>query len=72
MSYANIARAIFVDAKMAGVNLTGAYTLLAHFEGTDLSETTGLSQEQLEIACGDGETKLPAGLTPPADWPCGD
>lgn len=72
LSYANIARAFFTDAKMAGVNLTGAYTLLSHFEGTDLSETVGLSQEQLEIACGDGDTKVPAGLTSPDTWPCGD
>ena len=72
LTYANISRAHVVDAKRAGVNLTGAYTLLARFEGTDLSETVGLSQEQLEIACGDGDTQIPADLTPPESWPCGD
>jgi uncharacterized protein YjbI with pentapeptide repeats len=72
LSYANIARAHFVDVQMARVNLNGAYTLLAHFEGTDLSETVGMTQEQLDIACGDGETKLPADLTPPESWPCGE
>ena len=72
LSYANIARAHFVDVQMARVNLNGAYTLLAHFEGTDLSETVGMTQEQLDIACGDGETKLPADLMPPESWPCGE
>jgi len=32
----------------------------------------GLEQHQLEIACGDDETKLPADLTPPDSWPCGE
>jgi uncharacterized protein YjbI with pentapeptide repeats len=72
LSYANISRALFDGAVLSGVDLTGAYTLLAHFEGTDLSETVGLEQEQLEIACGDAETKLPDGLTLPGSWPCGE
>jgi len=71
LSSANIARARFGDAQFEGANLTGAYTLLAHFEGADLSRTGGLQQDQLEIACGDDETKLPADLTRPASWPCG-
>ena len=72
LSYANISRAHFDDAQLAGVILTGTYTLLAHFEGTDLSETTGLRQDQLEIACGDDKTKVPADLAQPDSWPCGE
>ena len=34
--------------------------------------TVVLTQDQIEIACGNGETKLPAGITAPASWPCGD
>ncbi len=68
--YANISRVRFRGARMTGADLTGAYTLLAHFEDTDLSETVGLEQDQLEIACGNEATKLPDGLTHPASWPC--
>ena len=59
------------DAVLDGVNLAGAYMLLTRFAGADLSGTTGLTQEQIEIACGNGETKLPAGIKTPASWPCG-
>jgi hypothetical protein len=45
--------------------------LLTRFEGADLSGTTGLTQEQIEIACGNDETKLPADIKTPASWPCG-
>ena len=38
----------------------------------DLSEVTGLTQMQLDMTCGDDKTKLPAGLTVPARWPCGE
>lgn len=68
---AEIARAVFKGASLVGSDFTGAYTYLTHFEATDLSQTKGLVQQQLDIACGDAETKLPAGLEPPASWPCG-
>jgi hypothetical protein len=55
---------------MAGADLTGAYTLLMQIKGTDLSRVTGLTQQQLDIACGDAETRLPARLARPPDWPC--
>jgi uncharacterized protein YjbI with pentapeptide repeats len=55
---------------LSGADLTGAYTLLIRIEGTDLSGVMGLTQQQLDIACGDAETKLPEGLAHPADWPC--
>ena len=57
---------------LQGVNLTGAYLYLTQLDGTNLSGVTGLTQAQLDIACGTAQTKLPAGLTPPKAWPCKD
>jgi hypothetical protein len=56
---------------LKGTDMTDAYTYLAHFESADLSQVTGLTQEQLEAACGDDKTQLPAGLKAPEAWPCG-
>ncbi|WP_245292335.1 pentapeptide repeat-containing protein [Rhizobium sp. 9140] len=70
-SLANLAR-----AKLTGVTFNGpiafdeAFLFLTRVEGLDLSAATGLKQEQIALACGDGTTKLPAGLTPPPNWPC--
>jgi hypothetical protein len=38
--------------------------------GANLSASKGLTQAQLDIACGSPETKLPAGLSQPKSWPC--
>lgn len=70
LTFADLARADLTGARLAGADLTGAYTLLTRIEGTDLSGVTGLTQQQIEIACGDVETRLPAGLAAPAAWPC--
>lgn len=70
LSYANIARASFAKAVMAAANFDGAYTLLARFEGVDLSAARGMTQDQLDVACGDGETIPPSGLDTPSSWPC--
>jgi len=69
-SYSNIARAKFSEAQIENVNLTRAYTYLTRIEGVDLSKTIGLTQEQLELACGDSETQLPDELERPTSWPC--
>ena len=69
--YANVSRAQLQDATLAGADFHGAYTLLTRFEGSDLSAALNLTQEQLEIACGDDETTLPPDLIRPASWPCG-
>jgi len=42
----------------------------ADFSGVDLTEVDGLSADELNRACGDGETKLPAGVVRPDSWPC--
>jgi hypothetical protein len=57
---------------MAGVDLTQAFLFATRFEGTDLSAVKGLTQAQLEVACGDARTRLPAGLKRPSSWPCAD
>ncbi len=72
MSFANFTGASFrgtelsganlAGAKMDGADLTGARLSITSFLGTDLSKTKGLTQAQLNVACSDGKTKLPAGL----------
>ena len=70
LSYSNVARANFSGAHLENVNLTRAYTFLTRVEGVDLSRTIGLTQTQLELACGDSETQLPNELERPTSWPC--
>lgn len=70
LSFSNIARADFTNAKLMNVSLQRAYTFLTRIEGVDLSQSIGLTQEQLDLACGDNETRLPAGLEKPTSWPC--
>ena len=42
----------------------------ANLSGADLSLADGLTQEQLEKARGNAETKLPDGLQRPTTWTC--
>ena len=51
-----------VACDLSGTDLTGAKTSITSFLGTDLRHVMGLTQAQLDIACGDGETLLPPGL----------
>jgi uncharacterized protein YjbI with pentapeptide repeats len=70
-SLSNLSRAEFAGAVVSGpVNFDHAFLYLARFEGVDLSAATGLEQGQIDLACGDADTKLPAGIKPPAGWPC--
>ena len=72
MSFANFTNASFrgtelsganlAGAKMDGADLTGAGTSITSFLGTDLRRVKGLTQQQLDVACGDAATKLPPGL----------
>lgn len=72
LRYANISRANFKDARLAGAELSHAFTLGTDFSGTDLSAVRGLTQDQLDVACGDSKTRLPAKLKRPSSWPCAD
>lgn len=68
---ANLSRADFSGASFEGpLDFTGAFLFLTRIEGLDLSAATGLEQWQIELACGNDQTKLPAGLSLPAAWPC--
>jgi len=57
LSGANLA-----GAKLGGADLTGAKTSITSFLGTDLRHVKGLTQKQLDVACGNAATKLPPGL----------
>jgi uncharacterized protein YjbI with pentapeptide repeats len=68
---ANLSRADFQGAVFEGpINFDEAFLFLTQIQGLDLSAATGLTQWQIDLACGDAKTKLPAGLTIPKGWPC--
>jgi uncharacterized protein YjbI with pentapeptide repeats len=72
MSFANFSGASFrgtnldaanlSGARLDGADLTGASTHITSFLGTDLTHVKGLTQKQLDAACGDAKTKVPAGF----------
>jgi uncharacterized protein YjbI with pentapeptide repeats len=72
MSYANFTGASFRGADLTGANLgysnlsnadlTGARLDITSIKGADLSTAKGLTQGQIDLACGDAQTKLPPGL----------
>lgn len=67
ISSSDFTRANFDKAKIRKAIITDTHLERASFTGTDLSGTdlasvTGLEQAQLDAACGDAQTKLPAGL----------
>ena len=70
LTHANLARSDLRGATLIGTVLAGAYMFRTRVEGVDLSRTLGLGPEQLEAACGDSTTALPAGLAAPNSWPC--
>jgi uncharacterized protein YjbI with pentapeptide repeats len=73
MSYANFSGASFrgtdlsganlAHARLDGADLTGARMTITSIKGTDLTRVKGLTQAQLDAACGDAQTKAPSGLT---------
>jgi uncharacterized protein YjbI with pentapeptide repeats len=68
---ANVSRTDFRGARFSSpVDFDRAFFFLARLEGLDLSAATGLSQWQVDMACGDDTTVLPPGLNTPAQWPC--
>ncbi|WP_093004399.1 pentapeptide repeat-containing protein [Rhizobium sp. NFR07] len=70
---ANLSRASFHTAEISGpIDFTSAFLFLTRIEGVDLSSATGLTQDQIALSCGDDNTKLPAGLQKPTQWPCED
>lgn len=69
---ANLSRANLGGVTLKGpINFDRAFMFLTNIEGVDLSTAVGLQQPQLDLACGDDKTKLPASVKKPAEWPCG-
>jgi uncharacterized protein YjbI with pentapeptide repeats len=65
-SGANLTNASFVGAYLEGSSFAGATLTGANFSGAQLVRATGLTQRQLNQACGDETTTLPGGLHIPA------
>jgi len=62
---ANLGRAVLVGAYLGGAHFNGAVLTEANFSGAELTHAVGLTQAQLNTACGDSSTVLPAGMTIP-------
>lgn len=63
---ANLSRAIMVGAYFGGANFAGANLSGAIISGAELDSARGLTQSQLNMACGDAATTLPHGLSVPS------
>jgi uncharacterized protein YjbI with pentapeptide repeats len=70
MTGADLGRADLGKAMFAGASLAQADLTLARLDGADLSGALGVTQPQLDRACGDAATRLPKGLARPTGWPC--
>lgn len=62
-SNVNFEDAVLVGGWFGGSKFDGAKFSNANISGADLSSAHGLTQLQLNLACGDAGTKLPKGLT---------
>jgi uncharacterized protein YjbI with pentapeptide repeats len=63
---ADMTNASFVGTFLEGANFKGARLGGANFSGAEMARARGLTQAQLDQACGDHATQLPAGLRIPA------
>ena len=66
LSGADLTNASLVGAYLDGANLSGANLSGANLSGARLAQATGLTQAQLNRACGDADTVLPGQLRIPA------
>jgi uncharacterized protein YjbI with pentapeptide repeats len=62
---ANLTNATFVGAYLEGANFHGATLAGVNLSGAEMDRAVGLTQAQLNHACGDGSTQLPRGLSVP-------
>ena len=62
---ADLTHASFVGVFLQDANLTGARLDGTNFSGAEMGRARGLSQAQLNRACGDASTQLPPGLRIP-------
>ena len=58
---ADLTHATFVGTYLEGANLSGARLDGTNFSGAELGHAHGLTQGQLNRACGDDQTLLPRG-----------
>jgi uncharacterized protein YjbI with pentapeptide repeats len=61
----DLTRANFTGAYLGFANFTGAKLAGMVLSGAELTGARGLTQSQLNLACGDGSTILPAGMSIP-------
>lgn len=59
---ANLSEAILVGAHFGSADMSGAQLEGANLSGAEMASARGLTQAQLNRACGDNTTELPAGL----------
>ena len=59
---ADLTHASFVGTYLQGANFSGARLDGTNFSGAEMARARGLTQPQLDRACGDPSTTLPAGL----------
>jgi uncharacterized protein YjbI with pentapeptide repeats len=62
---ANLTNATLVGSYLQGANFRGAHLSGVNFSGAELDRARGLSQGQLDEACGDDATRLPPGYRIP-------
>jgi len=62
---ANLSHATLVGSYLGGARFNGAVLTGANLSGAEAEDAVGLTQAQLNGACGDATTQLPAGLTIP-------
>jgi uncharacterized protein YjbI with pentapeptide repeats len=63
---ANLTNASFVGTYLEGANFRGATLTGVNFSGAEMNRAVGLTQRQLDGACGDATTTLPQGLRIPS------
>ena len=64
-SGANLTNASLVGAYLQGAHFRGATLAGANISGAEMDRAIGLTQTQLNRACGDASTSLPRGLSVP-------
>jgi len=69
--FTNLARSDFQGVSFSGsVSMKGTFLYRTNIQGLDMSKVTDLENWQLDMACGNDKTLLPAGMVRPASWPC--
>jgi uncharacterized protein YjbI with pentapeptide repeats len=59
----DLSRAILVGGSYDGADFSGANLTDANISGAEMAKSRGLTQSQLNDACGDSYTRLPTGLS---------